>query len=66
MKKSELNDNKKRDEGAKGKTARNKAFTKIKELRGTDINKMTVKEKEDILIVVCQLLGLCDDKGIIK
>ena len=61
-----MKNNKKRDEGAKGKAARNTAIAKIQGLRGTDINKMTAKEKEDLLIVVCQLMGLCDDKGIIK
>lgn len=66
MKKAAISDTKKRDEGAKGKSARNTALIKIQVLRGTDINKMTAKEKEDLLIVVYQLLGLCDDKGLIK
>ncbi len=66
MKNTEPKDNKKRDQGAKGKAARNTAVAKIQALRGVDINKMTVKEKEDLLIVICQLLRLCDDKGIIQ
>lgn len=66
MKKNEVNNNKNRNEGAKGKAARSTAVAKIKALRGVDINKMTGKEKDDILIAVCQLLGLCDDKGVIK
>lgn len=66
MKKADAKDTKKRDEGAKGKATRNTAVAKIQALRGTDINKMTAKEKEDLLIIVCQLLRLCDDKGIIQ
>lgn len=66
MKNTDVKDTKKRDEGAKGKSARGSAVAKLKVLRGMDINKMAAKEKEDVLIVVCQLLGLCDDKGIIK
>ena len=66
MKRNDAKDNKKRDEGAKGKAARSTAVAKIRALRGTDINKMTVKEKEDLLIVVCQFMRLCDDKGIIQ
>ena len=65
MKKTDVKENQKRDEGAKGKAARNSAVAKIQTLRGTDINKMTPKEKEDLLIVVCQLLRLCDSKGVI-
>ena len=63
MKKTDVKDTKKRDEGATKKAANNTAVAKIQALRGTDINKMTAKEKEDLLIVVCQLLRLCDSKG---
>mgnify|MGYP003443897349 FL=1 len=65
MKKTDVKDTKKRDEGATKKAANNTAVAKIQALRGTDINKMTAKEKEDLLIVVCQLLRLCDSKGVI-
>lgn len=65
MKKTDIKDTKKRDEGVTKKAANNTAVAKIQALRGTDINKMTAKEKEDLLIVVCQLLRLCDSKGVI-
>lgn len=66
MKATKEKDTKKRDEGAKGKASISKAVAKIQALRGVDISKMAAKEKEDLLIVVCQLLGLCDEKGVIK
>lgn len=53
----------KRDEGARNKATRTAAVNRIKELKGMKIAQLSSKEKEDLLIVICQLLGISDDKG---
>lgn len=56
----------KKQQGDEGKKARRKAAAKLAELKGIDVNKMTTKQKEDLLIVILQLFGLADEKGMIK
>lgn len=55
-----------KDQGAKNKSARVAAQNKLNSMTGKDISKMSAKEKEDLLIVLFQIFGLADDKGIIK
>lgn len=56
----------KRDEGAKNKASRSAATLRLAGLKGQNVRRLNANEKEDLLIVVCQLLNLADDKGIIK
>jgi hypothetical protein len=56
----------KRDEGAKNKVTRSAARLKLVGLKGQDVRRLNANEKDDLLVVVCQLLNLADDKGIIK
>lgn len=56
----------KKQQGNEIKKARKKAVAKLTEYQGLDVNKATTKQKEDLLIVVLQLLNLVDEKGLIK
>lgn len=60
------NSTEKRDEGAKNKAIRSAARLKLSELKGQDVRRLNANEKDNLLVVICQLLNLADDKGIIK
>lgn len=55
-----------KDQGAKNKSARLAAQNKLNSMTGKDISKLSAKEKEDLLIVIFQIFGMADEKGIIK
>ena len=56
----------KKTDGDDTKKARRKAKLKLESLAGIDVNTMTQKQKEDLLIVLLQLLNLANENGIIK
>lgn len=64
--KAENKNNDKKDEGQKNKSSRVRAALQLNGWKGQEIAKLSAKEKEALLIVICQLLGLADDKGVIK
>ena len=59
-------DTQKKDEGAKKKIEREKAVTELVKLSGKDVLKMTDAERDQLLIIIGQLLGLVNDKGKVK
>ena len=55
----------KQAEKQKRKENRESILLVLTNLKGKDIKAMTAKEKEDLLIAVCNFLGI-SEKGIIK
>lgn len=56
----------KKEDGGINKKSRKKAAAKLKTMRGEDFNKLSQKQKDDLLIILLQINGLVDEKGIIR
>lgn len=52
--------------GKKNKKAREIAANLLSTLKGVSVRDATNKQKEDLLIIILQLLGLVDEDGVIK
>lgn len=55
-----------KDEGQKKLNARKKAAQAAKQLKGKSIEKMNPKEIAGLLQIICQLLGLADENGVLE
>lgn len=56
----------KKEEGAKNKTIRAAARARLTALKGQDVRRLNATEKDNLLVVICQLLNLTDENGIVR
>jgi len=56
----------KQAEGAVKKLERDIAIAELDKLSGSDVSKMAKIDQDKLIIIIGQMLGLVDDKGVVK
>ncbi len=56
----------KQAEGAVKKLERGIAIAELDKLSGSDVSKMAKIDQDKLIIIIGQMLGLVDDKGVVK